>query len=308
MWVRFDSNATEIFLNLTLANPPNPLWHMPQTGTSGCDLFRYDEGNKTWRWVGTISDFSHLPGPAVVGLASDLPPAETAGASSYILYFPLRNWPLSVQVGVPTGSAVGPAGTLGGVAPSFHADRPIVWYGTSILQGGVASRAGNAYSNIITRRLGTVVANFGFAGNGVMETSVAQFLTTLDASIIVIDCLPNMNAETVASRTQPLVRYFREHGHETTPIVLTEGTQYGDDWFVNNTATEQQRKRAALKAAYEALVAAGDKNLHYQEGPPLYQHNNADLLTNPTVGGTHPSDLGQYAIADAWVPVLQALL
>jgi hypothetical protein len=94
--------------------------------------------------------------------------------------------------------------------------------GTSIEQGGVASRPGSTYTNIITRNLERMVLNFGFAGNGVMELSVAQFLTEIDAAVFVIDCLPNMNAQTVTERTVPLVTYLRQR-HPTTPILLASG-------------------------------------------------------------------------------------
>lgn len=51
----------------------------------------------------------------------------------------------------------------------------IVWYGTSIQQGGVASRAGNLYDAIIARRLSREVLNFGFAGNGHEDIGVAKY-------------------------------------------------------------------------------------------------------------------------------------
>ena len=52
--------------------------------------------------------------------------------------------------------------------------KPIVWYGTSIDQGGVASRPGSTYTNVLTRSLGRIVLNFGFAGNGVDEVGPAN--------------------------------------------------------------------------------------------------------------------------------------
>jgi hypothetical protein len=88
-----------------------------------------------------------------------------------------------------------------------------------------------------------MVLNYGFAGNGVMEETVAQFLTELDPALFVIDCLPNMNADTVNSRTVPLVKYLRQK-HPTTPILLTAGTTYGNHWF---DPASNDDKREALK-------------------------------------------------------------
>ena len=69
----------------------------------------------------------------------------------------------------------------------------------------------------------------------------------------------------------------------------------------------QLAKRAELRAAYERLVAAGVKHLHYMadhyfeavpKGPPW----------QPTIGGTHPSDLGMAAMAEAWMRYLPTVV
>jgi hypothetical protein len=186
----------------------------------------------------------------------------------------------------------------------MHGRKPIVWYGTSIEQGGVASRPGATYTNVLTRSLGRMVLNFGFSGNGEDETSVAGFLTQLPAALFVIDCLPNLNAKEVSQRTVPLVRYLREHGHATTPIVLAAGTTYGDHWVEPGP---NDGKRAALEEAYAQLVAAGDAHLHLvsNRDNELFAH---DKLINPTVGGTHPTDLGHREIAAFYEQLLPKLL
>eukprot|EP01049_Picozoa_sp_SAG25_P005733 SAG25_NODE_401_length_8480_cov_3.553275_2_plen_131_part_00 len=110
-------------------------------------------------------------------------------------------------------------------------------YGTSIQQGGVASRAGNLYDAVLGRRLSREVLNFGFAGNGHEDIGVAKYLVTLPAAVIVLDCLPNMNAATVAVKTVPLVKYLRANGHAKTPIVLAEiPPKCESDWFNTDTA------------------------------------------------------------------------
>ena len=149
-----------------------------------------------------------------------------------------------------------------------------------------------------------MVLNFGFAGNGQDETSVATFLSQLPAALFVIDCLPNLSAEQVSQRTAPLVNYLRGHGHATTPIVLAEGTTYGDHWI---SPGPNDGKRAALEAAYQQLVDAGDT--------PLYLVSNrddklfaGDELINPTVGGVHPTDLGHREMAAYYEQLLPKLL
>ena len=79
----------------------------------------------------------------------------------------------------------------------YHAVPGIARYGSSILQGGVASRPGQVNTHVVSRALSREVFNFGFSGNCLMEISVAQYLAQLDVGMFIIDCNPNMNASVV---------------------------------------------------------------------------------------------------------------
>ena len=57
---------------------------------------------------------------------------------------------------------------------SINADETIVWYGSSIAQGAVASRPGNIFTNIIRNRLNADVVNLGFSGSCLMDDFVAD--------------------------------------------------------------------------------------------------------------------------------------
>eukprot|EP01059_Diplonema_ambulator_P007927 TRINITY_DN17459_c4_g1_i1.p1 TRINITY_DN17459_c4_g1~~TRINITY_DN17459_c4_g1_i1.p1 ORF type:complete len:777 (+),score=73.58 TRINITY_DN17459_c4_g1_i1:301-2331(+) len=303
MSVPFITNSSSISINFTLVNPVVPLWHMPDSGVSGGDLYRYDTTSKTYRNVKCVQSWAGPDGegPTVVVLEPGLPTNESG---KYLFYLPLRNEVGSLQIGVDQGSffRVDPDYDTGSSVVAFG-KKPVVWYGTSIDQGGVASRPGNTYTNILSRNLGRMVLNFGFAGNGEMEVSVASFLTEIDAALIVIDCLPNMNPSSITNNTAPLVNYFRQNGHPTTPILLVAGTIYGDYWL---DPTPNTAKRQALKTQFDKLSPT-DPNLHLF----LNEHNElfaGDWFTNPTVGGTHPSDLGHREIAEFYTGYLPQFL
>jgi hypothetical protein len=136
-----------------------------------------------------------------------------------------------------------------------------------------------------------------------METTVAQFLTELDPALFVIDCLPNMDAAEVTERTGVLVKYLRQE-HPAAPILLTAGTTYGNHWAYPNG---NDAKRAALQAQYNALTAAGEKNLYVMLNE-LDQLFAKEPFVNPTVGGTHPSDLGHREVATFWASFLPPML
>ncbi|MEF9932226.1 MAG: SGNH/GDSL hydrolase family protein, partial [Bacteroidales bacterium] len=58
---------------------------------------------------------------------------------------------------------------------------PIVFYGTSVTQGGCASRPGMAYPAIIERKLNRETINLGFSGNGRMDKVMADKIATIKA-------------------------------------------------------------------------------------------------------------------------------
>ena len=158
----------------------------------------------------------------------------------------------------------------------------------------------------MSRALSTEIYNFGFSGNGIMELNVAQYLTLLDASMIIVDCSWNMDHTAITARAVPLVKFLRANGHAATPIVLAEGTPSGVDWASATPNTTQQGANAiALAQAYHELIAAGDKHLYYVTAAQLFSDAlgmpavNPDTV-DPTVGGVHLSDLGMRKQAAFW--------
>lgn len=138
-----------------------------------------------------------------------------------------------------------------------------------------------------------------------MEINVTQYLVTIQPqSLFVIDCNPNLDANSVAERIEPLVRFIRQH-QSTVPIVIAEGTEYGDDWLGTGVYKGQEAKREALHKGFENLVNSGVKELHYVRGTDLFA---ARPLVNPTVGGVHPSDLGHREIANFYTSYLPTIL
>ena len=95
--------------------------------------------------------------------------------------------------------------------------------------------------------------------------------------------------------------------------MLVEGTNYTNQWLVPSAGPgvparwEQPAKRAALRAEYQRLVAAGDAHLHYVPGAALLGQE-ADDLESPLVGGVHPSDLGEERLRSFWAKQLPTIL
>jgi lysophospholipase L1-like esterase len=286
MLARFETDATEIRVRYRLRSERLALPHMPATGVSGVDLYARDRHGQ-WRWLATAR-------PTARDVEASLVARLGSGRRAYMLYLPLYNGVETLEIGVAAGAAFEP------ITP--RAERPIVCYGTSITQGGCASRPGMAYPAIIGRRLERPVINLGFSGNGKMEAEVGALLAELDAAVYVIDCLPNMNAEMVAARAEPLVRQLRR-ARPDTPIVLVEDRAFTNTPFLPERQAHHAANRAALAAAYERLTDGGGTGLYYVDGDLLLGDDG-----EATVDGSHPTDLGMQRYAEALAPVLRRAL
>jgi lysophospholipase L1-like esterase len=283
--LRFVTDAPRISVRWALKSSSLSLPHMPSTGASGVDL--YGRVGGAWRWLAVgMPDGEHNAREVVRDLA--------VGDLEVLLYLPLYNGVSSVEVGIPGGSRIGPAPQR-----PHGARRPLVVYGTSIVQGGCASRPGMAYPAILGRRYDVPVINLGFSGNGRMEPEMAELLAEIDAAAYVLDCLPNLEGPQVAERTEPFVGILRA-ARPRVPVVLVENIVYTNEPFIESRRRRHESSNAALRAAYGRLLAAGNEEVHLAPGAPLL-----GLDGEATVDGTHPTDLGFLRMADALTPYLR---
>ncbi len=290
MLTRFETNATTIHARYKLMSPRLAMSHMPATGVSGLDLYARDEKGRD-RWLSVARPSAQTMKIALVSNIDLLPNSKPR---LFTVYLPLYNGVESLEFGVDAKSEFVP------IAP--RNEKPIVFYGTSIMHGACASRPGMSISGILGRRLNRPTINLGFSGNGKMESEVGDLLCELDPCVYVIDCLPNMQGSDVEARTEPLVRQLRK-ARPKTPILLVEDRTYTYSPFRKSARERHRASRAALQGAYEKLTAAGVKNLHYLEGAKLLG-DDGEAATD----GSHPSDLGMVRYADSYEPVLRSIL
>jgi dienelactone hydrolase len=288
--VRFTSDATTIQARWTVISSRLAMPHMPATGVSGLDLYvKADDGR--WRWLGVGQPQENRVNTST--LVSGLP----EGRRQFLLYLPLYNGVSSIELGVHEGRVIERT-----AARAEGSRKPIVFYGTSITQGGCASRPGMVHTAILGRRLDRPVINLGFSGNGRMEPEMATLLAELDPAVYVLDCLPNMSAAEVAKRVEPFVRTLRQ-AHRETPIVMAEDRLYTNGRVLPGPRKQNADNHAALKMAYDRLLADGIKGLYYLPGSLQLGDDGED-----TVDGSHPTDLGFLRMADAFTPVLTKAL
>lgn len=286
LYVDFTTDADQIYARWTLTTERVAMPHMPATGVSGVDL--YVKRGDGWIFAGAAR-----PGKLATSearLVAGLPRGEAA----YRLHFPLYNGVKALAIGIPPGAKLQFA--------ARSKQRPIVLYGTSITQGGCASRPGMSYAAILARRLGVPVINLGFSGNGKSEPEVARLVAELDPALFVLDPLGNMFPAEVADRIPVFIDIIRER-HPDTPILLNENLHYPTTAILAKRKERVEASNAHLRRIVEERSAAGERHLSIIPA--------ADLTADEgdtTVDGTHPTDHGFVLMANAIEPTLREAL
>ena len=272
--VRFHSNSTSLQIRWSVLNDFQ-MNHMASTGIKGVDLYTKFKGQ--WRYVTTARPTNTINEQKLIK-------NMTPEFREYKLFLPLYDGVTKLEVGIDSIASIKKA------TPATL--KPIVFYGTSITQGGCASRPGMAHTNIISRKLDVDCINFGFSGNGRMEAPIVELISEIDARFYVIECLQNMDEDQIKKRVRPLVENIRKK-HPLTPIVLVENMMYEMAFLDQTIKSQLIRENAALKNEFDEILKSGIQNIFY------VKDNQDNLVDNEgTVDGVHLTDLGFSRYAD----------
>ena len=273
--VRFTTDSDYVAIKCTMPAVCN-FSHMPRTGSSGFDLYEVDDGCYTY-------------------LKTFVPPKDmTDGYESLAwlpggkkercleINFPLYNKVNDLYIGVREGSFVKEG-------QKYKYEKPVLYYGSSITQGGCASKPSNSYQGMISHNLDCDHINLGFSGSAKGANEIVDYLCTIDASVFVCDYGYNApDAEHLRATHLPLYKAYRE-AHPDTPIILISG--------VNTTffAKDAIERRQIVLDTYNYAVENGDKNVSFIDGHTMFGGRNGNVYT---VDGAHPNDAGFLRMAD----------
>jgi lysophospholipase L1-like esterase len=290
MAVRFRTTSPEIGVRWRLRFPELAMDHMPATGVSGVDLYAQVGGRLRYAGTGRPTEYPVN--------STRLPGSGDGQPCTFLLYLPLYNGVESVELEVGDGHG------LEAAAPAASSTRPVCFYGTSIVQGGCASRPGMAYPAIVGRHLGLPTVNLGFSGSGRAEPEIAELLSRLDPAGYVLDPLPNMATDTVSERMEGMVRALRR-AHPDTPILLVEHLRFTKLPRADERQgwEEWQRKNDALRDVTVRLANEGLCRIRRLGWQGLIGDDEEG-----TVDGVHPTDLGFARMAASISGALGALL
>ena len=266
--------------------------HMPLTGSSGFDLY-VDSPD------GTESIYARTfvpPYRMEDGYESKINFTDK-GMHYITINMPLYNEVSELYIGVADGSVVKEG------AP-YRDFAPIVYYGSSITQGGCASRPGNAYQAMVTRALNIDHVNLGFSSGAHGEENMMRYMAGLDMSAFVSDFDHNATNKELADTHKKLYDVIRETYPDIPYIMLSRPDFHRilPAWGGRDQSTQ---RRHVILDTYHYAVDKGDENVYFIDGESLFRGQFEDCCT---VDGCHPNDLGFSYMADAVTCVLKRCL
>lgn len=288
--IRFQTDSPRLAVRVQLMGLAD-MRHMPATGQCGFDCYIGPPGHLRY-FATTKYDLKKQDYEIQL---FDLPPGQTR---NIVLNFPLYQGVKEVLVGLDPDAKILPP-------PAYDSPRRVVVYGTSITQGGCASRPGMAYTNILSRRFNLEFVNLGFSGAGKGEPGVAQAIATIEnPACFVLDHEGNVGDVAALQRTLPeFIRILRT-AHPDVPILVLSRPRNGRETQIQEAIDWRLTCRDCLRKIVEEFQAKGDRLLFFHDG--------ADLLGEDwdecTVDGAHPTDLGFLRMANGLTPVLKTVL
>ncbi|MBD5174640.1 MAG: hydrolase [Bacteroidales bacterium] len=293
--VRFATNSSRIGVRYELLWDTHMI-HMADTGLKGTDLYVF-EGDSVWRHANTNRPYTKDKESKLVE-STYMSNLDTTRMTEYMVYFPLYDGVNKLEIKIDSTAVIS-----AGRPDLIPADRRIVAYGTSILQGGCASRTGMCATNIISRELNTEVVNIGISGEGKMDNCMARAMAQIpDVDVFLLDPVPNCTEMMCDTLTYDFVNILRQARPEV-PIVMVEGPIYPYARYDSHFGNYLPRKNAAFRRNYERLIAENPENLYYVDA---YELDGPE--DDGTVDGIHLTDLGFRHYADKLIPVLREVL
>ena len=276
--VRFATDSDFICIKAKM-NSITLLPHMPTSGTAGFDLFIDSPDGAESRYVRTFMPPWHTKDE---GYESRID-LGSKKLRYFTINFPSYSGVDELLVGISEGS------TLGEGLP-YRSLAPFVYYGSSITQGGCASRSGNIYQNVVCRRTNVDYINLGFSGNGRAEDAIVDYMASLEMSAFISDYDHNSPSREHLSATHYKMYEKIRAAHPDIPYIMLSKCDLDNSYDTN---------LARREVVYESFCRAranGDKNVYYIDGASIFRGPYQNMCT---VDSCHPNDLGFALMADA---------
>ncbi len=272
--VRFTTDSDFLAIRAFMPAAEHPI-NMNLIGKAGFDVYVRRNGRETYAMTLKTDDPDFSDGFEACGWLPH------GGVKEVTINFPLYHGVNDLWIGLDNGASVGRH-------PDYRVEKPVIYYGSSITQGGCASRPGMSYEAIISRRLDVDYMNFGFAGCCKAEEVLADHLASLDRSVFVLDYDHNApNAEYLENTHEKTYRKIHD-AHPDLPVVIVTKPDF------DPAPGDAAKRRDVIYTTYRNALARGEKVI-FVDGQSLFQ---GEMREDCTVDGCHPNDLGMTRMAD----------
>ena len=280
--VRFVTDSPYVALKAFLPKVTH-MNHMAQTGIAGFSVYGREDGGREMHY-GTVP-------PNDEGIFEGIVRFPTKKMQEITVYMPLYNDVSRFYIGID-GTA-----KLEKALP-YAIEKPVVFYGSSITQGGCASKPGSDYEACLSRTLGFDYLCLGFSGSAKGETAMARYIAALEMSAFVMDY--DHNAPTPEHLQKTHMSFFKiiRKAHPDLPILLLSRPHPLRD-------ADNRRRFEIIRSTWENAKACGDKNVYLIDGADFFTDA---PFNDPTVDNCHPTDYGFYLMAKGIEPTLRVCL
>jgi GDSL-like Lipase/Acylhydrolase family/N-terminus of Esterase_SGNH_hydro-type len=214
------------------------------------------------------------------------------GWKDITLYFPHKQQARVFAVGVDADAELKPP-------PAFALKRPIVCYGSSVLQGTGATHPSSTYPAAVARKLNLDFVNLGFGGAGKAEAEVVGLVNQLEACCYLFDLGKSYGAPT-PERYNRMLDSIRA-AHKDVPIFCVTPIYSTKEENDPNYQKRSEDLRSLMREAAAKRREAGDKHMHVVEGLDLFNAPDKAKFADPL----HPNDEGNELMAQRLAPVIE---
>lgn len=282
--LRFRTNSPYIAIHCEWKTMCRVGGHMTFAGSSGFDLFKVSDNHKQSYVKTFVPDMECEKGFESIYDAN-------GKMTDYVLNFPLYNYVSKLFIGVSENAEF--ETPLG-----YSNEQPVVFYGSSITQGGCASRPGNCYQNHLSRAFDMDYVNLGFSGNGQAEDTMIEYLSNLSMSVFVSDYDHNAPGWQHLEKTHYKLYEGIRSKHPDIPYIMISKPDF------NVNSEDENLRRAVILNSYKKAYESGDRNVYFIDGASIFDGDQFDACT---VDGCHPNDLGFYCFYKALLPTFSKI-
>ena len=164
---------------------------------------------------------------------------------------------------------------------------PIIFYGNSVTQGAAASRSGNTFPNVVSKKLNRDIINISCSSCCRGTLGMADVIGKIDCQAVVIDYTRNAHAPEVLSISHPrFYKRIRQH-HPDVPIILMTSECF-NGWRVYDEFDE------IVKNTYDDAIK-NEENTMLLNQRELFSEDEYDYVT---IDSSHYTDYGMFKVAD----------